>query len=270
MYSSSGVIFLALLAGSFGRTVPSEDEYTLQAIEELRHMTSSRLLSELTEPKCTDQKKENSIECCMSMKWMKQKRTICLELGFNTTRLQVEMALYFDGEEIIDHALTVGELCAPLPGLLKKINICVHAYYVKVDTNPPRISFDSCFVIKLGGFFHFRVNCVRLDKSGKFYQHAEFAPESKGILMLSLEEGNVKFEANNPIPKEVMDKIEQGWSIVEKETGKFIDNAGKEISDAAKTVEKEVTNAAEKAKEAVVGEFNKVTAAIGAIGSIFG
>nr|QHB21484.1 venom protein family 2 protein 9 [Platymeris rhadamanthus] len=266
MKSLTSVIFLALLVGVLGRTVPSEDEHTLQAIKELRHMASSRFLSDVSEPTCTDKKKENSIECCISMKWMKQKRTICIELGFNTTRLQVDFALYFDGEQIIDHALSVGELCAPLPGLLKKLNICVHAYYVDVDTKPPRISFDACFVVKLGGFFHLRLNCIKLDKNGKFSQNADIKPESKGILMLSLEDGNVKFDVHNPIPKDVMDKIEKGWSIFEKEASNFVDNAGKQISDVAKQVEKELDKATDKAKEAIVNEFNKATAAIAGIG----
>uniref|UniRef100_A0AB38ZEF6 Heteropteran venom family 2 protein 7 n=1 Tax=Ectomocoris sp. TaxID=3104572 RepID=A0AB38ZEF6_9HEMI len=252
------VIFLVLIGSALGRVVPNEDEYTLQAIEELRHKSNSRLLSEISEPKCTDQKKTNTIECCLSMKWMKQKRTICIELGFNTTRLQVDFALFFDGHEVLNHVLSVGEICAPLPGLLKKINICAHAYYFKIDTKPPAVSFDACFLVKLGGFFHLRLNCIRLDKKGKFSQNSNVKPESEGILVLNLEEGNVKFDLNNPLPKEVMDKVESGWNIFQNEAGKviddagkFVDNAGKQISDTAKNVENELNKAAEKAKEAV-------------------
>nr|QHB21477.1 venom protein family 2 protein 2 [Platymeris rhadamanthus] len=228
------VLLVGLAGGAFALTkedlesLPIE-EYTARAVAELKAMNKSRFISDVQAPKCNIHREISTIECYLKFKWMKQQRKVGIEIGFDVERLQLRFALMFDDYPIFEHKIDLAQVCLPLPGLLKMLKICLHAYYVKVDTNPPALSFDACFLIKITDFFHLRLNCVRLDKNGKFSHHAEHAPESEGIITISIENGNLKFKLNNPIPKEIMEKIEKGWKIFERDTKKAFEHAGKEI-----------------------------------------
>uniref|UniRef100_A0AB38ZEI8 Heteropteran venom family 2 protein 8 n=1 Tax=Ectomocoris sp. TaxID=3104572 RepID=A0AB38ZEI8_9HEMI len=236
-------VFIGLFVNVLGRSTKdlsnlSQDEYTARALAELKAMNRSRFLSDLQAPKCEIFKEELAIECSLKFRWISQPRKIAVRVALNLQRVQLIFTLSFDDEELFEHKVDLAQICVPLPGKLKQIEICAHAYYIDVDTRPPRISFDACFVIKLGDFFHLRLNCVSLNKKGKFSHHAKYEPEDEGIIVLSIEEGNVKFKLNNPIPKEIMDEIEKGWKDFEKEAKKSFDKAGKELEKVGKEVEK--------------------------------
>uniref|UniRef100_A0AB38ZES3 Heteropteran venom family 2 protein 11 n=1 Tax=Oncocephalus sp. TaxID=2944721 RepID=A0AB38ZES3_9HEMI len=218
-----------------------QEVYTARALDELRAMSKSRFLTDLQVPDCQFFIQNYTAQCFLKFRWMKIPRSVGVRVSFNINRIQLKFVLLFDDEEMFEHKIDLAKICTPLPGLLKQIEICGQAYYVDIDAKPPGLSFDICFVIKIGDFFHLRLNCIHLSKDGKFSHHAKYEPEDEGIFMLSIEDGNVKFKLNNPIPKEVMDQIEREWKEFEKKAVLTAGVAGMGIGIVGDKIGQDVT-----------------------------
>nr|QHB21482.1 venom protein family 2 protein 7 [Platymeris rhadamanthus] len=147
---------------------PSVD-VTKQVIEELRHMKTSKFLTLNLQPKCNEE--ESFIECCIKFKLIGVIHNVCTKVLLSPKKVDATFELHFDGRLVFSRDLTVGQVCAPLPGKFGKLTTCVDAYYVNVDNKPPSFSFDACFIIKLAGIVKFEPNCIRLDKDGILTQH---------------------------------------------------------------------------------------------------
>uniref|UniRef100_A0AB38ZER3 Heteropteran venom family 2 protein 12 n=1 Tax=Oncocephalus sp. TaxID=2944721 RepID=A0AB38ZER3_9HEMI len=251
---------VAMVAAETAKQLESlpQEVYTAKALNELRSMTKSRFLTDLQVPECQFFRKKFTAQCFLKFRWMKIPRSVGIRVSFDINRIQIKFVLLFDKEEMFEHTIDLAEICVPLPGLLKQIDICGHAYYVRINTKPPRLSFDVCFVIKIGDFFHLRLNCIRLNKKGKLSHHAKFQPEDEGIFMLSIEDGNVKFKINNPIPKEIMDKIQKEWEEFEKRarvsatiTGMGVNVIGQKIGEDVKKVGDKINQFGKDVKDGV-------------------
>uniref|UniRef100_A0AB38ZEI6 Heteropteran venom family 2 protein 2 n=1 Tax=Oncocephalus sp. TaxID=2944721 RepID=A0AB38ZEI6_9HEMI len=164
------VLTVLVLVGHTLAASTNHDEYTKQAIDELKHMQTSRFLTLNVQPKCTEE--DNSIECCISFKLTGKFRKICIKVTLSPKKSDASFDLVFDGQLVFSRDLQVGQVCAPLPNKLKALKSCVDVYYVNLDTKPPALSFECCFTIKMAGIMKLKPNCIRLDKDGILSQHS--------------------------------------------------------------------------------------------------
>nr|QHB21472.1 venom protein family 2 protein 1 [Platymeris rhadamanthus] len=202
----------------------------LQALAELKEIKKSRsFISDIMPPKCNFPEWTQG-SCCISFKWMGDRKNFCLSAELLLKELLLRIGLLLNDDVLFQHDIALARFCVGIP-YLKKLSACLQIYHLDIDLKVTPKFFRICAQITVASILELRLNCMTI-AGGKVTFDDAIEPEEVGMFTLNFKDGRVVFEFNNPIPPEVMEAIKNFGQVVKQKLVEI----GKKIVDTAKKV----------------------------------